>query len=84
MIMFSDIVLNKASDEQMSLKSAKQVADFSKDVKPGHWCFIGPRSKQSWNYDTIADTREKWDAIAGKMTDIFAESGHPVFPAAET
>ena len=50
--------------------------------KPGYRCFIGLGSEQSWNYDTIANARRKWHAIAEKVTDIFAQSGHPVFPVA--
>ena len=83
MSMFNDIEFNRAGNEQMCINSAQQVAEFSIDFKPGRCRHIEPRSEQSWTYDTIEDTRGKWDAIAEKMTDIFAQSGHPVFPALE-
>ena len=82
---FNDMVLNKTSNEQMCISTAQQVADFSKDSKPSHWCrfskgfkqglcrHIWPGSEQSWNFDTIA--------IPEKITDIFARSENPVFPA---
>ena len=62
--------------------NAREVADVFNNFKPGYWCYTGPRSDQS-NHDTVANTRGKWDAIAEKMTDIFAQSGHPAFPSAE-
>ena len=65
----NDTELSRADNEQMCI-SAEQVADFSRDFQPSHWCHIGPRSEQSWNYDTIEGTRGKLDAIAENMKDI--------------
>ena len=55
------------------MNSAQEVADFSKDFNPGNWCFIGPRSEQSWNYHPVADNRGKWDGNTETMTDIFLQ-----------
>ena len=73
MSMFNDIELDRAGHEQMCINNAQQVADVSKDFKPGRWCHIRRGSEQSWNCGTNADSREKWDAIAEEMTDIFAQ-----------
>ena len=77
MSMLNGIELNRAGNDQMCILSAQHVADFSDNFKPGHWCHTGPASEESWNYDTNADTRGKWDAVAETMTDIFAQSEHP-------
>ena len=81
--MFNHIGLDKGRKEQMSMNSAQEVADFSKDLNPGNWCFIGERSEQSWNYHPVADNRGKWDANTESMTDIFSQLRCAVCPAAE-
>ena len=83
MNMLNDIDLNGAAKEQMCINNSQQDAAFFMNFMSDLWCFIGLGSEQSWNYDAIERTREKWDAIAEQMTDICAQSGHPVVPAAE-
>ena len=77
MSMFNDIELNIARIEQMCINNAQEVADYSKDFRPRCWCFTGPASERSWNYDTVKQTRGTWTAVAEKMIDVFAQSGHP-------
>ena len=48
-----------------------------------HWRHFGPDPGNLENDDTIEDSRGKWDVIAENLTDITAQSPHPVFPVAE-
>ena len=65
-------IVPTSSNEQTSVNNAQEVADFEAKLL----------LEQNWNHNTAADTA-MWDAIAEKMINIFAQSGHPVFPPAE-
>ena len=53
-------------------------------LKPGHWCFVGPASENTCCKRDLSEPQAQWDTIALQMVDIFkCYTSHPVFPATE-
>ena len=84
MSMFTDIDLHRAGNEQVCIDNAQQVAKFLQG-------FHARSLVQSWSPDlgslgimTRLQTFEKMGCDRREDDDIFAQSGHPVFPAVET
>ena len=50
MSMFNDIEWTKKGDTETCLHNAREVAAFATQVKPGHWCFLGPASENTWTF----------------------------------
>ena len=49
----------------------------------GLGALLGPALKKPWHYNSKTCTRGRWNDLGSRMTDIFAQSEHPVFPASE-
>ena len=47
--MFNDIDWTQKGNSETFLHTAKEVAEFKTQLKPGHWCFLGPASETWWN-----------------------------------
>ena len=73
--MFNDIHLEKKHNSQGCRIRAREGA---KNFRPRFWCFIKPKSEESWKYtESPKCPQPKW-----RMGRCLHRSGYPVFPTA--
>ena len=46
--MFNDIEWTKGGKTETCLHSVKEMTEFAIQFEPGHWCFLGPASENTW------------------------------------
>ena len=67
----------KKGTAETCLHNAEEVSEFATQLKPGHWCFLGPASESTWWNGTSNEPQEKYDMVVLRVVDMF---DCPTFP----
>ena len=82
MCMFNDFDWTKKGDTETCLHNPKEVVAFATRFKPRDWCFVEPKSENSWWNGNSNEPQGKWDTVALQVVDKFkCHASHPIFPA---
>ena len=62
--------------------SAREVAAFAARFKPGHRCFLVPKSEKTWWNENPNKSQGHWDIVASQMVHTLkCRTSHPTCPA---
>ena len=82
--MFKHTEWTKEGNTETCLHNAKEVTTCATEFKPGHWCFLGPASENTWWNANSNESQGTWNIIKLLMVDMFeCHTSHPIFPATE-
>ena len=80
MSVFNDIDWTRNGNSFECISKSKEVRDYAKRFRRGHWSFFDPENEEKW-YGTYAHKSEgRGDQQANQMIiEQFRKSGHPIF-----
>ena len=67
MSMYNDIEYWKKNNRNECCDSAKRVAQFAQNFKPGQWSFLDPGDEETWYGSLIDKPHGEWNSIAENM-----------------
>ena len=84
MLMFNDIDLTKKGSTEICLHTAKEVAAFATQLRPGHWCCQKKKTWWNGNSNETSRTMGYYRFVDGWHIQVSHHTSHPMCPATES